>query len=126
MKNSVTEVPLRKRSTPYDFAVIMARGPEERRLYKGSSARYAKNSYWQGVQVATFLGLRGSVRLTVILGDEHYGDFTTEIDGGKVSSMHVPSGKCAEWTVDSRAGVHLAEWLLATMPGVPGPLPYSN
>jgi hypothetical protein len=126
MENPVTEVPLRKRSTPYDFTVTVSRGSERRRLYKGTSANYAKASYWQAIQMATFLGLHGSIHMSVFRDKQSYGVFTTEHEGGKVKLLHVPSGKCIEWTTGSWSGDHLAEKLLATIPGVPGPLPFAE
>lgn len=125
MNSVVREIPLRKRSTRYDFAVTMTRGSEHLRLYKGTSHNYATASYWQGVRVAAFLGLgHGAVNLEVILYGEHHGRFATELVGGKVTSLHVPSGECVAWTRGDWTGEHLAEKLLATIPGMPGPIPF--
>lgn len=105
--------------------VTMTRGSEHQRLYKGASYNYAKTSYWQGIKVAAFLGLHGAVNLEVILYGEHYGSFDTDLVDGKVTSLHAPSGKCVAWTRGDWTGEHLAEKLLATIPGVPGPIPLS-
>ena len=127
MGNVIREVPLRKRSTPYDFTVIMKRGPREKQLYSGTSHKYAQASYWQGITVGCFLGLSGSVHITVTLAKEPYGGFATEIASGKVTeSIHIPSGKCVEWTKGSWSGQHLAEKLVATIPGMPGPIPFQT
>jgi hypothetical protein len=120
------DVRLRKRSTRYDFAVTVTRGSEHRRLYEGSSRRYVQASYWQGVKVAAFLGMEGIVELDVLLFGDRYGRFATELAGGKVTSLHIPSGNCTAWTRGDWIGDHLAEQLLATIPGMPGPIPFPD
>jgi hypothetical protein len=126
MENPVRDVPLRKRSTPYDFAVVMIRGPETLRLFDGTSAGYAKTSYWQAVRSAAFLGLSGTIKMSVTVARKPYGSFATDLAEGKVKSLHIPSGECAGWTVGLWSGEHLAEKKLATIPGLPGPIQTSN
>lgn len=122
MDNSVSEVHLRKRPTPYDFVVELTSGSATTRLYDGTSARYAKSSYWQAVSVGVFLKVDGAVRVVVTRSRTPYGAFETEVEAGRVRSLHIPSGKCVEWTTGSWEGEHLAEKLIATIPGMPGPV----
>jgi hypothetical protein len=121
----ISEVALRNRPLPYDFDVRMTRGSESLGLYSGTSAKYAKSSYWQGVRSAVFLGLHGDVRLTVTIKRDSYGAFVTHVENGKVMSLHIPSGKCLEWA-DASWSEGLAEKLLATIPGMPGPIRHSG
>lgn len=126
MARRVSEVALRERPLPYDFSVIMTRASESLWLYEGTSAKYAKAAYWQAVRSAVFLGLHGDVRMTLKRDGESYGGFSTQVERGKVISLHIPSGKCMEWADKSWADAGLAEMLLATIPGMPGPIPQPN
>jgi hypothetical protein len=120
MKNIATEVPSRKRSSPCEFTVTMMRSSESRILYLS-----------QMRQVLVLAGCSSShgpcanwFSSRKYLAKELYGSFTTELESGRV--LHVPSGKCIEWTVEPLDGDRLAEKLPATTPGMPGPLPHSN
>jgi hypothetical protein len=126
MENPVSEVFLRKRSTPYDFSVVMRRGPQTLGLYSGTSAMYANSAYWQGVRTAIFLSLDGEVTMSVSKRREAYGTFATRMADGKVISLHIPSGQCIEWTSGSWSGDHVYEKIIATIPGMPGPIQTSN
>jgi hypothetical protein len=56
-----------------------------------------------------------------------YGGFLTEIEkGGKSRSLHVPSGHCIEWADGGWSGDDLVRKLIATIPGMPGPIRHSN
>jgi hypothetical protein len=121
MDNPVTEVPLRKRSTPYDFAVIITHQGRALTTYEGASAKFAQSAYWQAVNTLTFLRASGTIELAVTLSKKTYGRFLTEVDIGVVSSLHVPTGECVAWMSGSWSGDHLSEKLLATIPGMPSP-----
>src|SRR5712692_4581236 len=105
MDNPVTEVPLGKRSTPYEFSVAVTRDSDTVMVYVGKSANYAKSSYWQAVKVGVFLGANVSVRMTITRSRSPYGEFATEVDRGRVKTCHIPSGKCIAWTSGSWSGV---------------------
>jgi aconitase A len=124
MAYTATEDRLRKRSTPYDFIVTIASDSGNRTLYKGRSANYAKASYWQAIKLVTFIGFSGNVNMAITKSKEPYGAFATELREKKVKSLHVPSGDCIEWMEGSWSGEHLAEKLLATIPGMAGPIPF--
>jgi hypothetical protein len=121
MDNSVTEVPLRKRSTPYEFGVTMLHQGRTLTVYKGASANSAGTAYWQAVKTLTFLHADGKVELAVTLSRKPYGSFVTEVEPGGVKSLHVPAGECVKWMSGSWSGNHLYEKMLATIPGMPGP-----
>lgn len=126
MEFQIQEVPLRKRSTPYDFIVEFSTEGGSRGLYKGASWRVARRSYWQAVNVAIFTRATATVRVNITRSRAEYGAFVTHIQTGSAVTVHSPSGKCVEWTRGSWVGEHLAEKLLATIPGMTGPIPASN
>jgi hypothetical protein len=121
MDNPVTEVALRKRSTPYSFCVNICHEGRTLTVYKGASAMYARGSYWQSVGTLRFLCVTGTIELVALLAKEPHGGFITEIEGGNVKSLHVPKGECVKWIEGSWAG-NLYEKVLATIPGMPEPL----
>ena len=127
MENPITEVPLRQRSTPYDFSVTINSSSRNLDIYSGRSWKCAQAAYWQAINVALFCGVEAEIDLTVTKNEQPYGAFTTRISGHKLADpIHVPAGHCINWTSGSWSGDHLYEKLLATIPGMPGPLPYSH
>lgn len=118
MDNPVTEVPLRKRSTPYAFRVVVTHEGRTLGVYDGASANYARAAYWQAVHTLKFLKSNGRIELFVTLSKRPFGGFTTEVG---TNTLHVPSGECVKWMSGSWSGDHLYEKMLATIPGMPGP-----
>ncbi len=118
MDNPVTEVPLRKRSTPYTFRVVITHDGKTLNVYEGASANSARSAYWQAIQTLAFLKANGRLELLVMMSKRPYGGFLTEVG---TKTLHVPSGECVKWMSGSWAGDHLYEKMLATIPGMPGP-----
>jgi hypothetical protein len=118
MDNPVTEVPLRKRSTPYTFNVVISHQGRTLQVYSGASANLAGTAYWQAISTLKFVQLNGKVELLVMLSRKAYGSFTTELG---TKNLHVPAGECVKWMSGSWSGDHLYEKMLATIPGMPGP-----
>ena len=117
---SVTEVPLRKRSTPYAFQVKMTHEDRSLGIYEGKSHNYARVLYWQAVQTLHFLHSSGKVLIEVTRAKNPYGGFSTEVEAGRAVSLHRATGNCIEWT---RAGFtlgNLAEKILSAIPGTLG------
>ena len=117
----MTEVPLRKRSTPYGFAVTITHQGSTLTAYKGASPNFAGTAYWQAVNTLKLLRADGKIELVVTLSGKPHGSFVTEIDGGSLKSLHAPIGECVKWMSGSWSGDHLHEKILATIPGLPGP-----
>lgn len=126
MNNPVTEVPLRKRSTPYEFSVAVTKDSHTANIYTGNSANYALSSYWQAVNLSVFLGANLFVRIKITRSRTPYGEFATEVNQGKIKSCHIPAGECIAWTTGSWSGEHLTEKRIATIPGMLGPIPTSH
>jgi hypothetical protein len=122
MDNPVTEVSLRKRSTPYGFAVTITHQARTLAAYEGASANFARTAYWQAVHTLTFLRSDGKVELVVTLSRKPFGSFVTAVESSVVESLHAPTGECIKWMSGSWSGDHLYEKMLATVPGVPGPV----
>jgi hypothetical protein len=121
MDNPVTEVPLRKRSTPYGFTATIMRQGKALTVYKGASANSAGTAYWQAVSTVAFLQGEANIDLAVTLSGLPYGGFTTEFASGKAISLHVATGECLKWMSGSWSGDHLYEKMLATIPGLTRP-----
>jgi hypothetical protein len=121
MDKPVTEIPLRKRSTPYGFAVTIKHQTRRLTAYEGASANFARTAYWQAVHTLAFLRSDGEIELVVTLSKKPYGRFETEVESSGVKSLHVPTGECTKWMSGSWSGDHLVEKMLATVPGMPGP-----
>jgi hypothetical protein len=121
MNNPVTEVPLRKRSTPYEFAVTVTHQGRTLAVYSRTSPNYARMAYWQAVHTLAFIPAEGKVELAVTLDKKPYGSFTTEMATSGVRTLHIPSGECTKWMSGSWLGDHIYEKMLATIPGIPGP-----
>jgi hypothetical protein len=126
MDNPVTEVPLRKRSTPYEFSVDVTKDSHTANVYTGKAANHAMSSYWQAINLSMFLGADLLVRMAITRSRIPYGEFATAVNQGKIKSHHIPAGKCIAWTTGSWSGEHLIEKLIATIPGMPGPIPASQ
>ena len=114
------DVPLRKRSTPYEFVVTLTRELSSVRLYRGKSHNYARASYWQAVASVIFLGSSGNVSMAITESGVSVGGFKTELDAGTTILLHSPSGLCVEWTGRSFVGGPLAEKMLTIVPGTLG------
>src|SRR6266700_5529974 len=104
MNNPATEVLLRKRSTPYTFAVTLPFDGRDLAIYQGASAKTAGASYWQAINVLKFTKVRGRVELIVNLQKTFYGSFVT--GGGEPPALHVPTGGCLSWMSGSWSGDH--------------------
>ena len=120
--NPITEVPLRRRSTPYDFRVIMNSNESSLGLYNGRSYKSALDAYWQGVRTLHFLHQSGRVSLNLSRDKQPYGSFHTEFNHGSASSLHVPSGRCVEWADERWSGENIEEKMIATVPGTLSPI----
>ncbi len=124
--NPTTEVHLRRRSTPYEFVVSLKHGANSLELYSGKSYQYALSAYWQAVNTIRFVGLSGQVRIDLTENRRPYGGFITEIkNDGSGGSLHVPSGRCAEWADGGWSGDDLARKVIATIPGALRPIRHS-
>src|SRR5438445_12236183 len=94
----VSEVRLRRRSTPYDFVVTITSGNRTLEIYKGMSYQYALRAYWQGVSTLRFLTASGTVQMHLTKDRGPFGSFRTELEGGRLTALHHALGGCAEWT----------------------------
>ena len=121
--NPTTEVHLRRRSTPYDFEVTIDGGERSLGVYKGTSYQYAVNAYWQAVNTLRFLRASGRVLMTLMTQRKLYGGFSTELDSGKVTSLHIASGQCVGWLTEPWLGGDIYKKIIATVPGTLGPSP---
>ena len=121
--NPTTEVPLRRRSTPYDFEVTIDCGERSLGVYKGASYQYAVHAYWQGVSTLRFLRASGRVLMSLRAQRKLYGGFSTELDSGKVTSLHIASGQCIAWLTENWLDGETYKKLIATVPGTLGPSP---
>jgi len=126
-ENPTTEVNLRRRSTPYDFRVLMTCNERSLGLYNGTSYKYALGAYWQSVRSLLFWGLSGRVLMELATEGRPYGSFATALEGGGVVSLHIPSGQCVEWASKSWLGENnIYEKMIATVPGALGPVRFSK
>jgi len=106
----------------YGFAVLVTHDNRTLSLYKGPSATYAGAAYWQAVNTFAWLRSNGKIELVVTLSANPYGTFATTVENGHIESLHTPTGKCVDWMTGSCLGDHSHEKVLATVPGMPGPL----
>ena len=125
-QNPITEVRLRRRSTPYDFRVLMMCDGRSLGLYDGTSYKYALSAYWQSIRTLHFLRLSGRLLISLTTDGNPYGEFSTEFDSGKVTSLHVPSGQCIGWAAENWLGENIYKKIIATVPGTLGPVQFSN
>jgi hypothetical protein len=121
-RNPTTEVHLRRRSTPYDFRVIMDSNESSLGLYDGRSYKSALDAYWQGVRTLHFLHQSGRVSLNLTMDKQPYGSFNTEFNHGRATSLHVPSGRCVEWADKRWIEGNIEEKMIATVPSTLGPI----
>jgi hypothetical protein len=119
-KDDVVDVPLRKRSTPYEFVVRMSRDGETIELYNGKSHNYSRVAYWQAVSTLRFLHSSGKVEMAITESNEPVGGFATVLETGQVISLHEPSGRCIEWAKRGWIGGSVAEKMLTVIPGTLG------
>jgi hypothetical protein len=92
-------------------------------IYKGSSYSSALSAYWQAVKTLHFLGLSGQVVINLTTHGSPHGGFSTEFDGGRVTSLHVSSGQCVGWAEENWFGENTYKKMIATVPGTLGPAP---
>lgn len=120
----VSEVHLRQRSTPYDFDVALCSEAGQMTLYRGTSWRFARDAYWQGIKTVRHLSQTATVRIDLIDDGEPYGSFTTQVVNGNVNgkSLHIPFGECLKWAYRSWTLLNKAEKSLATIPGMLRPI----
>jgi hypothetical protein len=121
--NPTTEVPLRRTSTPYDFEVTIVCGERSLGVYKGTSYQYAVNAYWQAVNTLRFLGASGQVLMSLSTQRNLHGGFSTKIESGKATSLHIASGQCVGWLTESWLKNDIYKKVIATVPGTLGPPP---
>ena len=118
--NVVVDVPLRKRSTPYEFVVRMSRDGETIELYNGKSHNYARVGYWQAVSTIWFLHSSGKVEMAITESKAPVGGFVTVLEPGQVISLHEPSGRSVDWAQRGWTGGGIAEKILSVIPGTLG------
>src|SRR3989442_826888 len=82
----------------------------------------ALQAYCQAVNTLKFLRSDGKVELVVTISKKPYGSFVTEVEKSTVKSLHTPTGECVKWLSGTWSGDHLYEKMLATSPGMPGPV----
>lgn len=124
--NPTTEVQLRRRSTPYGFQVVMTQDGRSLQLYDGTSYKYALSAYWQAVHTLHFLGLSGRLLISLTADGKPYGSFSTELDSGKATSLHIPFGQCVGWATEDWFGENIYKKIIATVPGTLGPVRLSK
>jgi hypothetical protein len=118
--NPVTEVHLRKHSTPYAFIVTLTTEAGQQRLYKGESWRSAHDAYWQAVRVTRHFTQTAIVRNDLKENGEAFGGFVTEIKNGNVDSdcHHIPHGECLKWAYRKWTLGNTPEKILCMIPGM--------
>jgi hypothetical protein len=98
--------PLRARSSPYDYRVVMKCEGRSLDLYNGRSPTNAMSAYGQAVVVTKFL--RRSADIDIRLTEPWsphavFGGFETQLEEGQTTAYHRPYGGCAEWPVTAGA-----------------------
>jgi hypothetical protein len=121
-----SEVNLAPRATPYDFLVRVTCNERSLTLYKGRSHASACGSYWQAVDMLGFVRSSGKVEMDLAKDRSEFGAFTTEVEYGTPKSLHVPSGKCAEWASKPWSQATIVEKKIATIPGMIAPLDHTR
>ncbi len=94
--------PLRARSSPYDYRVVMSCSGHSLDLYSGRSPTNAMSAYGYAVSITKFLGCSARIDISLIEPrSPHavFGGFATQIEQGRVSAYHQPYGRCAEWPI---------------------------
>ena len=102
----VNSLPLRARSSPYDYRVLVRSEGRSLDLYNGRSPSNAMNAYGYAVDVTKFL--RRSADIDIQLTEPRsphavFGGFKTQIEDGHTSTYHQPYGGCAEWPITAGA-----------------------
>src|SRR5579864_8770761 len=108
-RDEVVDVPLRKRSTSYEFVVRISRDGGIIELYSGKSHNYARVAYWQAVSTLRFLHSSAKVEMAITESNEPVGGFATVLETGEMISLHDPSGRCVEWAKRGWTGGSIAE-----------------
>jgi hypothetical protein len=117
----ITEVSLRERSTPYDFAVTIAGSDGCLDLYRGQSYKNALGAYWQAVGILRFIHSSGKVAISLSVEGQPYGGFETLVPGER-DTTHVPFGECIGWAYRKVVAKDLPEFVIATIPGMLRPI----
>jgi hypothetical protein len=116
----VSEVRLRRRSTPYDFVVTITSGNQTLEIYTGRSYQYALSAYWQAVSILRFLAASGTVQIELTKEREPFGGFRTKLEAGRIIALHHAAGRCVEWTSRGWIEGDIAEKIIAVIPGTLG------
>ena len=116
----VDGVPMRRRSTPYDFVVTIFYQDRTLEVYKGRSYQSAIAAYWQGVSILRFLKASGTLQMSLTKDHKPFGSFRTEAEAGRVTALHHAFGKCAEWTSRHWIEGEIAEKIMSVIPGTLG------
>lgn len=98
--------PLRERSSPYDYRVVMRSDDRSLNLYNGRSTTNAMSAYGHAVVVTKFLGRSAEIdiRLTEPQSPHAvFGGFTTRLEDGHTTTYHKPYGGCAQWAITAGA-----------------------
>lgn len=120
--NPISEIQLRQRSTPYDFAVLLTSQAGQNSLYRGSSWKLAYSAYWQAVNLVRHLSQSATIQMNLAEDGEPYGSFVTQVESGKDQSLHIPYGECLKWAYRKWTLLNSAEKILATIPGMLRPV----
>ena len=120
----ITLVAHRKRSTPWDYQIVLAateRGDLE--LYKGQCWWLARGAYWQAIEILRRYGLSGGLCMDLTDKRKPYGGFKTELRDGNIddSRHHIPYGGCLDWAYKRPTLKKMPEFIMATIPGMLGP-----
>jgi hypothetical protein len=113
-------VPHRKRSTPWDYDVVLAAaGRENLELYSGQCWWSARGAYWRAIWILEHYGLSGGLCMDLTEKRKPYGGFKTELHGVKIDGgrHHIPDGDCRRWAYMDWTTLTIAQKALATIPG---------
>ena len=116
----ISEVRLRRRSTPYDFVVTITSGNQTLEIYRGRSYQYALNAYWQAVSILRFLAASGTAQMELTKEREPFGGFRTMLEAGRLTALHHATGRCMEWTRRGWIDGEIAEKIISVIPGTLG------
>ena len=115
-RSHLTEVLLRERSTPYDFAVTVSSSDRRLDLYRGQSYKNALQSYWQAVKILRHINGSGKVAMSLIVEEQPYGGFETRCPAkGKRRISHPVDalvgriGRCSRRTFPSSSSRQFRE-----------------
>ena len=121
-ETAISYVPVRKRSSPYNFTVVMELAERSDPLYDGRSFKYAMAVYWNSAWVVGLTRGTATVRLVVKEKRRDMGGFLTRITAGTVKKedLHAAYGDCQHWGNLPWSERHLVEKLVSTIPGTLG------